>query len=465
MPRVSRPQPRTAPLAALDAPLDARARRRLAASLRALLAWHRTLRRWPTTLAALDAMPIVSVYAGGKLRGCFGSSDGRPHERLARAFLLAAHDGRFGGLGRADRDGAIAVLSYPHTVRALDPDRARDAIEVGTHGLLHAPAERAPTILLPQVARDAQLDAGGLLAALARKARVDGFAPGSLFTFETSDVGSHAGARDGRTPLARAGAFLERLVDPKTGAVAFAVDARTGAREPYGTMHHGRAAVVVRALERLGRRAAANRARARLERDVEAALGGLAPAAWPTRPDELAGTLALVAMAGVDVRRELARHAPSAQASPWYAAQVVAAAPDLAPRALVEACARDLEARAWAPWTAIAARAIGDRALYRRAVRGLVDAVTARAPHAGAVRVGSVPELALTAITVEALRDDARAGAAVERARGFLLRWQHDPDAPRGPVEPSVAGGGFPLSPVDDRLRCDVTAHAVLALA
>jgi hypothetical protein len=88
------------------------------------------------------------------------------------------------------------------------------------------------------------------------------------------------------------------------------------------------------------------------------------------------------------------------------------------------------------------------------------------APHEGGVGFASVPEIALTALTVEALvhANDAESRRSVARAREFLLGWQNHPARPRGPVDPEVARGGFPLSPVNDMLRADVTAHALLAL-
>jgi hypothetical protein len=78
-----------------------------------------------------------------------------------------------------------------------------------------------------------------------------------------------------------------------------------------------------------------------------------------------------------------------------------------------------------------------------------------------------VPEVALTALVVEALEGlpDAAARAVVRRARSFLSTWQLLPGSVPAALEPSLAAGAFPLSPIAvDVLRCDVTAHAVLAL-
>jgi hypothetical protein len=102
----------------------------------------------------------------------------------------------------------------------------------------------------------------------------------------------------------------------------------------------------------------------------------------------------------------------------------------------------------------------------KRCAPTLRASIRTNAPHEGGVGFTSIPEVALTAVTVEALvhAEDADSRRAVARARQFLLAWQNDPARPRGPVDPEVARGGFPLSPVNDALRSDVTAHALLAL-
>ena len=78
-----------------------------------------------------------------------------------------------------------------------------------------------------------------------------------------------------------------------------------------------------------------------------------------------------------------------------------------------------------------------------------------------------IPETALTALVVEALEGtrSADARAAVARARRFLRRCQLLPESVPASLDPDLATGAFPASPVAvDFLRCDVTAHAVLAL-
>jgi hypothetical protein len=146
----------------------------------------------------------------------------------------------------------------------------------------------------------------------------------------------------------------------------------------------------------------------------------------------------------------------------WHAAQVVAALGADAPREIWDICVRDLDQQPWAPWTAIAARARGDRATLARATRTLASSIPHRGPHAGGAAVGAVPEVALTALVAEALSGSPHA-AALRAARGFLRRAQIHATR-RGALDPSLSHGAFPLSPVADGLRCDVTAHALLAL-
>jgi hypothetical protein len=233
-------------------------------------------------------------------------------------------------------------------------------------------------------------------------------------------------------------------------------------------MHHGRVAVGLRALREHGGHArACKRALHRLERDVRDALAGRPVTGWPDRPEVVAGTLALVALAGVDLRREVSEHAAASgevTKHPWYAAQVVAALGREAPPALWEACVSDLDAHPWAPWTAIAARSVGDARVLARTSTTLASSIRAAPPHTGGCGVRPIPEIALTAVVVEALAAVPRARRAVERARDFLRAWQHMAPAIRAPLRRDVVHGGFPVSPVADLLRVDVTGHALLAL-
>lgn len=453
-------------LRGVERPPSAAQRARLGAQLRAILAWHRTLERWPSVRAAApDATAFASVYVGGKLRGCFGADEGTTGERVARAMLRALEDTRFGGVP-SDQADVVATLSYAHGIRELPIADAETLIEAGVHGLLLVDPGGRGTILLPQVARDGRCGARGLLAALAQKAGVATLAGGRLFTFETFEVSSLPAVAAARSPIAAGAAFLERLVRAD-GRVDFAMDPRTGATTRIGEMHHGRAAVVTRALYACGRRAAADRARRRLAADIERALRGGAVEGWPANEDVVLGTLALAVTAGIDVAGELATLcARASTTSAWHGAQVVAALGPRAPREVYARCVADLERQPWAPWTAIAAQRMGDAKTARRCADVLCRSVRRAAPYEGGVGFAEVAETALTALVVEALAgasgpEPKRAAAS---ARRFLRAWQLDPRAPRGPVDPACAAGGFPLSPVVDMLRADVTAHALLAL-
>jgi hypothetical protein len=254
------------------------------------------------------------------------------------------------------------------------------------------------------------------------------------------------------------------------GSVAFARDARTGESADVGKMHHARAANVVQALAAHGgyeRKVA--RARAKLLLDAKAALEGHDVPAWPTHPAEIAGTLALMLRAGVAVRAETLAYATAHEALlcgiVWHAGQVAAALGRDTPRALWDACVRDLDRQPWAPWTVLALHARRESAA--RAVLGLVAAVRAGPPYEGAVVLSKVPEVALTAITAEglALYPDLRgARDALRRARAFVLRQQLTAETTPGPYVTEGTEGAFLATPVSSVLRGDVTAHALLAL-
>jgi len=295
--------------------------------------------------------------------------------------------------------------------------------------------------------------------------------PTGLFLFETESVV----ARSSDGPLERAPAdpieaavrWLSARVAPD-GAVSFGVDPRAACDEPSGPMHHGRAAVVVQALgSHPAGKAAHARARRWLDRIVRKALSGKAVEGWPSEAPELAGTLALAALAGLDVRVPLSRLAESdaVAAAPWHAAQVALALDRSAPPRLWKACLRALDRDPRAPWIALAAERRGDAAALRRASESLAATVREHGPHRGGVG-GPVPEIALTAITVEALSraptDTARRACSL--ARAFLEQQQIARDELPESLEPSRLLGGFPLTPVHVFQRCDVTAHAVLAL-
>jgi AMMECR1 domain-containing protein len=484
--------------------------------VRALLQWQRTLADWPAPAldATPDATPFVSLYANGVLRGCFGSSEGTPGERLTRAFLRAVEDSRYGSVRATERDRLTVAVSYVRDVRALDPASAPAAIEVGREGLFVLKSGSAPAILLPQVACDARADGPRFVELLRGKAGLADWTGAALFAFTTEDVVVHSdgpawtilahndGARPLRAPraarskspspddrgarlaLLRGAAWIERLV-AKDGSLAFAIDARKRQVVPNGTMHHGRAAVALRALAAVAAEArvpravaqglarAERRARGWLETAVADALRGTPPPGWPADPAMAAGTLALALFAGVGDRTALLALAASRAASaalaaaPWHAAQVVAALGTDAPDSLWQRCVADLAARPWAPWTVVAARARGDAAVVRQAAAALSASIRDAAPHEGGCAVSAVPEVALTAVVVEALAGlpGARARRAVVAAGRFLTRAQLRRESVAAALDPSLADGAFPASPVvTDFLRCDVSGHALLAL-
>jgi hypothetical protein len=237
-----------------------------------------------------------------------------------------------------------------------------------------------------------------------------------------------------------------------------------------GEMHHARSAVVIQALAAHGGYAArVSRARQRFARDAATALSGGAVVAWPSHPAKIAGTLAHLARAGIDVGDALLAMAslPEVRAVPWHAGQVAAALGKGAPEALWQACVSDLRVRPWAPWTLLAATQRGDWDVVNHAAQALVESVRTRTPHRGGVGVTEVPEVALTALTVEALRGvraTREAKAAIARGDEFLRKWQITRERVPAPFDPKASVGAFVGSPISSGLRGDVTGHAYLAL-
>ena len=104
-----------------------------------------------------SATPFVSLYADGRLRGCFGSHEGEPATRLVRAFLGALADSRHGGVRPDERARVTAQVAYLHDAVEVRANELLGRLEVGTHGLaLLGP--KSTTLLLPQVARDQRLE-------------------------------------------------------------------------------------------------------------------------------------------------------------------------------------------------------------------------------------------------------------------------------------------------------------------
>jgi hypothetical protein len=154
---------------------------------------------------------------------------------------------------------------------------------------------------------------------------------------------------------------------------------------------------------------------------------------------------------------------PELLSSPWHAAQVALALGPRAPECLLRACSDDLARQPFAPWTVLAARALGDRDLLGRASEHLASAVRLSAPHAGGAGPQRVPETGLTAVAAQAL-----AGSPHDEARELSLLFvgarQLLPLGIPASLDPRLALGGFSATPVDDTLRADIAGHALLAL-
>jgi hypothetical protein len=490
---------------ALDRPLTSTDRREVAKDLEALLAWQKDLVRWRKPRSRVDAVPYVALYARGKLLGCFGADGGEPGERLARAFLRSGNDTRFGGIPHALRGELAAEVYWALHATSLDPERIEATFEPGTHGL-GVVRQGMPVVLLPSVARDNGYGARAMMEALVRKARVEKSAEERFFTFEVESVVARLGERllpPGPPPRKRGGgsvsksaldaaaAWLARLVQ-KDGSLVFAVDARSGAVARVGAMHHARVAAAVQALAlHGGYPQLVSRARKRLALDAERALAGSAVEAWPDDPAKVAGTLAHLARAGVDMKRPLLAMAERSEVlgAPWHAAQVATALGPDAPESLLRACVAALDTQHWAPWTVLALAAHAPPSLQgeqggrgggvkkragelhadalSRAIAALVASIRADPPHRGGVSKTPIPEVALTALTVEALRSvrpSRPVRAAIERGIAFVSACQVSADRVPAAFSPDASIGAFPGSPISSGLRADVTAHAYLAM-
>jgi AMMECR1 domain-containing protein len=461
----------TFPWRTLKAPLREDERRALSLQLGQLLAWQERLGVFPRLTWAPDATPFVSLYARGRLRGCFGSDEGSPTERLVRAFLRALEDSRFGGVSAADRPHLVAQLAYVRQARAYDPSRIAELFEPGADGVACVREGSPPVNFLPEVARDNGMGTTRFLNGLGHKAGLGGahFNGAHLFLFQTDEIVARRGRTTTRSgePNDLAARWLSQLVDPN-GRISFAIDPRRRERSGVGPMWHGRAAVALQAMVAHGHHARhARLARVWLKNDIERALRGVRVEGWPDEPAVVAGTLALASKAGLDVTGPLGEYAKKREvfAHPWHAAQVAYALGRDAPADLWIACVADLERRPWAPWTALAARARRDAKVIATCERSLAPTLRSRAPHIGGTSTTDVPEIALTAVTIEALAGlpSSTARAAVRRGRAFLRRWQYGTEIPAS-IDPVLAMGAFPASPVESVLRCDITAHALLAL-
>jgi hypothetical protein len=461
----------------LTRPLSAADRQAIRRDLVALLAWQTDLGTWRKPTNRVAGMPYVALYAKGKLYGCFGAEAESPGERLGRAFLSALSDTRFGGLPEGARRLLAAEVSYVHRVTEVDPANLAAVFEPGTHGLGVVRPQGGAVVLLPSVARDNGFKARGMLDALVRKARLAVPLAERFFSFETERVVARLGEAGSRksaaTPARAQDAAAKWIADlvQGDGSVGFGINARTGEVLPPGEMHHARVAAAIQALRDHGgyeRRVAL--ATKRLAHDARAALSGSQVLAWPDHPAKVGGTLAHLVRAGVDVRGALLAVAGSKELLlvPWHAAQVAAALGPDTPEAVFRACVEDLGVHPWAPWTVLAAsrRALGGDILSR-AIEALVSSVRKDPPHRGGVGQTEVPEIALTALTVEALRAVRPTGpvkAAILRGQEFLRAWQVDVDGAPAAFDLGASVGAFLGSPISSGLRADVTGHALIAL-
>ena len=415
-----KPAPLALPWVPLARPLSATSRAAVAQVMDGLLAWQIDLRVFPHVTGTPEATPFVALYADGRLRGSFGSIEGSRSERLARAFLYALFDPRYGGVQPDERARAVARVSYLCSARRVSTAELRRDFELGTDGIAVMLDDRA-TLLLPSVAVDERVDVRGMLALAARKIDLpeSHLSRATLATFHTEEITVRLGSRGGTKrrkvrPLDAAAEWLSDRVG-RSGRVGFGVDARQRVELEQGPFLHGRAAVVIQALAAHGGHPRiVERARRWLAAEVRAALDGRHPPGWPEDPAASAGAIALASRAGIDVERQLATAAnhPRLLQNPWHGAQVVASLGRRAPERLWSACIADLSKQPWAPWTAIAAHEVGDEHIWRRAERDLCQSIRRRAPYAGSVHVSATGEVALTALTAEALTLSSSPSAA-----------------------------------------------------
>lgn len=463
------------PVPALARRLPPASRAALAKQLRGLLRWQRDLATWPRPSGVGRAVPFVSLYSSRGLRGCAGVEQGEPSTRIARAFLAAMHDARFPRLTAAEHLELRAEVSFLRAPRRVTLAEWHESFEAGTHGAALVSPGAAAALLLPEIALARRATATTFLAALREKSARQAAPSDELFLFETERVVVYDQAFSKSNANDAAAAWLSGMITSKSEMI-FEVDGTTAVGDAVGEMHHARISIALAALAAHGGfEARRKRALGRLASEIGDALAGRDVAGWPRGPAHVAGTLALASLAGVPLREELRGAAawPALQENAWHAAQVALALGREAPAALWQACVRGLEREPWAPWTAMAARARGDVAVLERTLPPLVGSVRADAPHAGGVcmpshRPEAVPELALTAVVVEALAPSASRSREVTqatvRARRFLRRWQCLPEQAPGAFDLRTALGAFPGSPVHAGLRVDVTGHVLLAL-
>jgi hypothetical protein len=368
-------------------------------------------------------------------------------------------------IDEAERERLVAQVAYPVRARRLDTGSVVAQFAAGVHGLALKRADEL-ALLVPDVAREQSLDEERFVCALERKVELarERWNAFEVFAFETERVVArcHEPARAREDPLASALGWLSQQVE-SDGQVRFGIDSNSGETAFSGLLRHARSASVVQALA-LDKRYCDVTARARtwLRSEVERACAGEAVSDWPSELPQIAGTLALCCLAGLEMQSALLPLASATElcAEPWHAAQVAAALGASAPSDLWQICVKDLERQAFAPWTAIAAHRRADSITFERALRALKDKV----PRSSEFGFVAEPALAGLAIEALALASDPDTRGLHAESIGLLQRCQLWADSDPSPNS-SWVHGAFPLARNQVFLRVDATAHAALALA
>jgi hypothetical protein len=237
--------------------------------------------------------------------------------------------------------------------------------------------------------------------------------------------------------------------------------------QPSGPLWHARSAIAIEALAAHGGHATAvARALRWLAAEVERGLAGARVDAWPADRTTAIGTVALACLAGVRAADRLKtlvagwRGLARSPAWPWHAGQVACALGRATPPELWAWCVADLARHPFAPYTALAARGMGDELALRRATAALAPFIRRVPPFRGGAAATSMPETALTAVAAHALAGTRH----VADALAFVCAHQLLPGRIPAALEPALALGAFRATPVDDTLRADITGHALLAL-
>lgn len=439
------------PLAMLARPLRASERAAIERRFRAALRSGKT--------CELPATAFVSLYERGRAIGCVG------HRDFASALAAARVDPRFGGARGREITVQLSLLVRGPTIA---PAKVPSAITLGDDGLVAIDANGAiRAVLLPDVAADTQRDGDAMLRALVEKARATSEEEIAAVMLVHSErfVARPAVSRKraSRSMIDAAASWLAARIDAD-GAVAHGLDARSGRVHRTGPFHLGRAAVVIEALAAHdGHRAAVRRARRWLLASIDEGEG------LPKTPAERAASLALAVRAGIACRPALLALANDAANEiarvRWHAAQIAVVLAEETPQAIADAALAAITEDAWAPWSVLAADVLGETAPARAGRARLARGIPSSGPHRGGVRTRSAPEVALTALAIEVLAPSKKHRAATARALGFLeSQCLSSIDDVPASLDPALALGAFPLAPHADFLRCDVTAHAVLAL-